>query len=126
MANGSVNSRVTVRNATRATVLGDSIREARTFLTRGRGLMLTESLQDGEGLVIDPCSSIHTFFMRFPIDVLYVGTDGTVVLVDEAMKPWRFGPVFTGARWVLELPEGSIRSSNTEPGDMLVIERPPE
>jgi uncharacterized membrane protein (UPF0127 family) len=112
---------VTVENSTRRTVLGRSIREAKSFLSRGRGLMLSEKLCRDEGLLIEPCSSIHTWFMRFPIDVLYVDRDDVVLRADPEMKPWRFGPVFTGAHWVLELPPGAIRDSETEPGDRLLI-----
>lgn len=114
---------VTVRNVTRDAVLGRRIREARSFFTRGRGLMLAPGLDEGEGLLIDPCSSIHTFFMRFPIDVLYVDRSGTIVRADGVMKPWRIGPVFTGSRWVVELPPGTIDATGTQKGDKLDIER---
>lgn len=114
---------VTVRNLTRDAVLGRRIREARSFLSRGRGLMFVSGLDEGEGLLIDPCSSIHTFFMRFPIDVVYVDRSGTIVRADGAMKPWRIGPVFTGSRWVVELPPGTIDATGTRKGDKVDIER---
>lgn len=114
---------VTVHNRTRESVLGHHVREARSFLARGRGLMMVASLDDGEGLLIDPCSSIHTFFMRIPIDVLYVDRSGRILRADRAMKPWRIGPVFTGARWVVELPAGTIDATGTQSGDTIEIER---
>jgi uncharacterized protein len=116
-------SHATVRNVTRSTVLGSKIREARSFLERGRGLMFVSKLESGEGMLIDPCSSIHTFWMRFPIDVLYVDRDGTVLRADRSMKPWRIGPVFTGSRWVVELPDGTIDATGTKAGDKLLVER---
>jgi uncharacterized protein len=112
---------VTVKNASRGTVLGTRIREARSFWSRGRGLMLVKELDSGEGLIIDPCSSIHTFWMRFPLDVLYMDRDQTVIRADERMKPWRFGPVFTRSKWVIELPPGTIEQSGTAAGDKIEL-----
>lgn len=114
---------VTVRNQSRDAVLGWRIREARSFAARGRGLMFVQDLPQGEGILIDPCSSIHTFFMRIPIDVLYVDRSGTVLRADQAMKPWRIGPIFTGSRWVVELPAGTIDATDTRAGDTLQIVR---
>jgi uncharacterized protein len=116
-------SSLTVRNATKDRVLGTSIGEARSFWARGRGLMFVPGLGDGEGLIIDPCTSIHTFFMRFPLDVLYMDRENQVIRADEKMKPWRFGPVFIGSRWVVELPPGTIAATGTEPGDRLELLR---
>jgi uncharacterized protein len=112
---------VTVRNTTRGSVIGDRIREARSFWSRGRGLMLAPELARGEGLIIDPCSSIHTFWMRFPIDVLYLDSSGTVIRADERMRPWRVGPVFTGSKWVIELPPGTIAETGTRAGDEIEL-----
>ncbi len=114
---------LTVRNATRDQVIGTKIREARTFLSRGKGLMFAPELEWGEGLIIDPCSSIHTFFMRFPLDVLYMNRDNAVIRADQRMKPWRIGPVFTGSKWVIELPPGTIEATGTEAGDRIELIR---
>jgi uncharacterized membrane protein (UPF0127 family) len=79
----------------------------------------------GSALVIDPCTSIHMFFMRFPIDVLYLDRENRVVRAQEGIRPWRVGPLYTrGAKYVIELPEGAIRSSRTQVGDQILIERP--
>lgn len=116
-------STITVRNLTRETVIGRKICEARTFWTRGKGLMFAPQLDRDEGLIIDPCSSIHTFFMRFPLDVLYMDRDNTVIRADERMKPWRIGPVFTGSKWVIELPPGTIEATGTKAGDRIELIR---
>lgn len=100
-------------------------RLARGVWHRFRGLMgvSPERFPPDSALVIDPCSSIHMFFMRFPIDVLYVDRDNRVVRVQEDLKPWRIGPVYTrGAKYVVELPAGTVESSGVEVGDRLVIE----
>jgi len=83
--------------------------------------MGSDGLQAGEGLLIVRCNSIHTHFMRFPIDVLYVGSDCEVVGIDHALRPWRFGRIHRGARFVLELPPGTAKATNTQVGDRLEV-----
>ena len=70
-----------------------------------RGLLGRDRLERGEGLLLRPASSIHTFFMRFPIDAVFVGRDGTVLGVEHELKPWRMARR-RGAKWVLELAAG--------------------
>lgn len=79
--------------------------------------MGARSLEPGEGLLIRPCNSIHTHFMRFPIDVLYVSRADRVIAIDENMGPWRFGRIQRGARYVVELPAGTVAATGTEVGD---------
>lgn len=113
---------VAVRNLTRGTTIGSNVRVARSFLSRGRGLMMVADLAPESGLLIDPCSSIHMFFMRIPLDVLYVSRDNKVVRVQRSIKPWRVGPMVTrGAQYVIELPVGAIDQSGTDVGDQLQI-----
>jgi uncharacterized protein len=83
--------------------------------------MFVDELSPGEGLIIDPCSSIHTFWMRFPLDVLYMDREYQILRADHRMKPWRIGPVFTGSKWVIELPPGTIERSGTVAGDTIEI-----
>lgn len=84
--------------------------------------MFTRALDAGSCLVIDPCGSVHMFGMRFPIDVLYVGNDDRVVRVQECLKPWRVGPLYTrGTKYVIELSVGTIRDTRTETGDQLRV-----
>lgn len=110
---------VRVLNTTRGTVVAERVQVARSLWARTRGLMLRPPLPPGTGLLIDPCSSIHSMWMRFPIDVLYLDRDDVVVRIAVAMPPWRIGPLFTGARYVIELPPGMIRASKTSVGDRL-------
>ena len=114
---------VTVRNASRDCVLGERVQIARTFFSRGRGLMFVPELPSGEGLIIDPCTSIHTFFMRIPIDVLYMDRSNTVLRADAEVVPWRIGPIFTGSKWVIELPAGTIAATGTSRGDVISVQR---
>jgi hypothetical protein len=125
MAAKSVDRVPTVRviNETKGSNLGQRVGMARSFWHRGKGLMFRSDLPSGTGLVIDPCSSIHTFWMRFPIDVLYVDRHGTVLRADREMKPWRVGPLFVRhGRYVIELPAGTIEQTRTAPGDRIRID----
>lgn len=122
-AHHSDGSRCQVINENRQSELGQRVAIARSFWRRGKGLMFRSELPAGTGLVIDPCSSIHTFWMRFPIDVLYVAKDGTVLRADCAMKPWRIGPLFVRhGRYVIELPAGTIEQTGTQRGDHLRLD----
>lgn len=86
--------------------------------------MLRRSFPPGSALIIDPCSSIHMFFMRFPIDVLYLDRRDRVVRVQSGIKPWHVGPLRTrGAKYVIELPVGAVERSRTQVGDQLSVVR---
>ena len=122
---GQAVATLVVCNVTRATTLSVGAEEARTFWARGRGLMWRRSFPDGSALIIDPCSSIHMFFMHFPIDVLYLDRDDRVVRVQPGIKPWRTGPLWTrGARCVIELPVGTLERTQTVAGDQISLVRP--
>ena len=112
-----------ITNTTRGTTLATGAREARGFVARGRGLMMTRELGEGEGLVIEPCNSIHMFFMRYALDVLFLNGEGQVLHMYEKIRPWRVGRVVRGARMAVELPAGSIRRTGTEVGDMVSLSR---
>lgn len=112
---------MTFRNHTRDAVLSSRTRVANTTVSRMVGLLSSRGLADGEGLWIEPCNSIHTWFMRFTIDAVFLDKQGTVVKLASRMKPWRLTRIARKARGVLELPEGTIERTGTQVGD--VIER---
>lgn len=107
------------RNATRNVVLSDRTRVANTMVTRLVGLLSTKSLGEGEGLWIEPCNSIHTWFMKFTIDAVFLDKQGSVVKLAPRMKPWKLTSIARKARGVLELPEGVIEKSGTQVGDQV-------
>lgn len=111
-----------VRNTTRSTTLATRARLASSFGTRFMGLMLRRGVQDGGGLYMTRSSSIHSFFMRFRFDALYVDGERRVVKVVHAMKPWRISFGGRGAKDVLELPAGVAERTGTQPGDQLAFE----
>ena len=111
-----------VKNQTQGRPLITRGELAETFWTRFRGLMARPSLEEGEGLVLKGDKSIHTFFMKFPIDVVYVDQAGRVVRVDPAMMPNRIGPIVLEASYILELPVGVIQATGTTVGDQLIMQ----
>lgn len=113
-----------VINRTRGTVLADQAEAARTWWARGKGLLGRAALPAGGGLIIAPCSSIHTWFMAFPIDVAFVAVDGRVVRTAHALRPWRFGPLARKVCYVVELPPGTLVRSGTVVDDYLEIVTP--
>jgi uncharacterized membrane protein (UPF0127 family) len=90
------------------------------FITRGVGLLGRKSLDPDQGLLIQPCTSVHTFFMRFPIDVLYLGKEGEVIRA-VTMPAWRMSFGGRGAKSVLELASGTIDEHGIARGDRLKI-----
>ena len=115
-----------ILNQTRDRLLADQGELADSFLSRGRGLMGREILPRGYALVIFPEWSIHTFFMRVAIDVLFVSRDHRVVGLREAMPPNRpfAGVAPWRGRYVIEMPAGVIGATGTAVGDQLVITPP--
>ena len=102
-------------------------------LARLRGLLGRRELPAGEGLLLRPTPSIHTWFMRFPIDAVFVGkgADATapksVLSVHRGLRPWTgLVPMIRGAEGVLELPVGTIERTGTAVGDAVVLETLPE
>jgi uncharacterized membrane protein (UPF0127 family) len=115
-------------NRTRTTYLATELMIARTHWTRFRGLMATDAsrFRRGQGLWISPSRGVHTFAMRFPIDVVYLNWERTVIHLEESLKPWRLAALRIQAASVLELPIGTIRDSKTMLGDQvdIFLERP--
>ncbi|MBL8229307.1 MAG: DUF192 domain-containing protein [Bryobacterales bacterium] len=111
-----------VRNTTRGTVLAEACLVANTSATRRTGLLKHQSLPPGEGLWIAPCEAVHTFGMKFAIDVLYLNKAKKVVKIRAAMPKSRMSFCLT-AHSVLELPSGMAGQTATEVGDQLEFEK---
>jgi uncharacterized protein len=114
--------KIKVRNETRQTVLADAADVADTSAARNTGLLKHERLEPGAGLLIVPCQSVHTFFMKFPIDLVYIDKKRKVRKVRHAVPAWRMSACWT-ARSVLELPAGTVQRTGTQAGDQLAIEK---
>ena len=107
-----------VLNRARGTVLATRLEVADSAPKRTKGLLGRDSLGSGEGLWIIPCESVHTFFMRFPIDLVYLDRKNKIKKARSAVGPWRMSACLS-AHSVLELPAGTIRNTQTKPGDVL-------
>jgi len=97
--------------------LGKNIRLANNLLSRLKGLMFEEKLI-GDGLLIRPCNSIHTFFMKFNIDVMFLNKDLKIVKIIRNMPPWRITKIYFDAWQVLEIEGGSLSDEIVE-GDSI-------
>lgn len=88
--------------------------------TRRTGLLKHDRFPDGSAMVIAPSNAVHTFFMRFPIDVAFVTREGLIVKTCHAVKPWRMAAALRGFA-VVELPSGTLSRCETVTGDTLTI-----
>ena len=101
--------------------LADNVTVADSLFTRMKGLLGKADIKTGEALWIRPCTSIQTFFMRFPIDVVFLNKRKQVVAFKRNVQPNRLTPIYLSAVSVLKLPIGTIDASNTETGDTIDI-----
>lgn len=111
-----------MRNQTSGEVLGDRVVRAGSSKERRSGLLSRSGLEPGEGLWIDPCEGVHSFGMKFPIDVLHIGRNKRIRKVRSVMKPWRISFSLL-SRSVLELPAGTAARTGTKAGDLLSFTR---
>lgn len=110
-----------VYNSTQNNLIADDVKVAKNFFTRTFGLIPKNALKSGEGLVIKPCCSIHTFFMKFTIDVIFVNKKNEVIALYENVKPWRILPIHFSSHYVIELSAGEITSKCLKKGDLITI-----
>jgi hypothetical protein len=109
-----------LRNARTGEPLATRVEGAFDSHTRRRGLLGRTEFPDNSALIIAPCSGIHTFFMRMPIDVVFAARDGRVVKLYRAMPAWRIAFAIGGFA-AIELPSGTLDRFDTRPGDELQL-----
>lgn len=109
-------------NETRGKALATQMEVADNSYTRRKGLLGRDGLAPGTGLWIYPCESVHTFAMRFAIDLVYLDRDCVVKKLRSSVPPSRLSACFS-ARSVIELPAGTIEATGTEIGDRIAIQR---
>lgn len=113
-----------VRNVDRGTTLAVRARLASSFVDRFFGLMGRKRVEDGGGLLLVRSASIHSFFMRFRFDAVFLDKEARVVKIIPAMRQWWIAFGGRGAKDVLELPAGVAAQTGTERGDLLAFEEP--
>ena len=106
-------------NLSRDIILSDNAVIADTLSGRIKGLLGRKKFKSGEALVIKPCNSVHTFFMSFSIDLLFVDRQDRIVKIVQAMPPFRLSSISLNAAYVIELPAGIISSTQTKIGDRI-------
>jgi len=108
-------------NRTKNIQVAASVEKADTAIRRMVGLLSRSGLGPEEGLLLSPCPQVHTFFMRFVMDAVFLDRGGKVLLVIGSMKPWRMSPWVSGSHSVLELAGGAAAGKISE-GDVLSFE----
>lgn len=111
-------SRLRIVNLTRQTDLATAAEVAGHSAARNKGLLGRTGLPEGGGLWIVPCESVHTFFMRFPIDLVYIDRKKIVKKVRSNVGPWKLSACLS-AHSIIELPAGTVSRTQTAPGDKL-------
>lgn len=112
---------LSLRNRRTGASLAVGLQTAHSFWRKGIGLLGEAGLPAGEGLYIEPCNSIHSLFMRFPFDAVFVDKRWRVVHLIHEMKAFRVSPVVWKAHGVVELPAGTARRTDTMVGDQLEL-----
>ena len=108
-------------NVRTGSVIADVVEPAFDSKSRRKGLLGRDALADSHALVLAPCGSVHTFGMRFPIDVLFVGADGCVIKIVEQLGAWRIAGSLQACITV-ELSTGSVQRHHVLTGDRLSIQ----
>ena len=101
--------------------LVSSVEIARHLLKRMKGLMFRPHLPHTHALLLEPCPQVHTCFMRFAIDVVFLDKDNVLVGIVENMPPWRMSPLYLNARYTLEVKGGYLKGG-VKPGQQLALE----
>jgi uncharacterized membrane protein (UPF0127 family) len=114
-------------NQTRGAVVCARLEPAGGLAGKSRGLLGRDHLDEDAGMLfeagrLEPFMWMHMFFMRFPIDIVFLDRANRVLRISHELRPWRVSPLVWGARRALELASGAARRSGIEPGDLIMIE----
>lgn len=103
-------------------ILANDAFVANRIFSRLKGLLGRKEFPSGKGIILKPCNSIHTFFMAFSIDVLFVGKDNRVKKVIENLVPNRLSCIYFDAAFAIELPAGTIKACPISAGDTIILQ----
>ncbi len=116
-----INKNMKVVNLANNRTLAEKLECADTVLARMRGLLGKDSMEPDTGLLIKPCKGVHTFRMKFPIDVIFLDKENVVLSIAKRLPPNRLTRIYFRASSVLELPAGKIEDASTNIGDKIDI-----
>ena len=108
-------------NKSSGTVLAGRVVVAKTPFSRMKGLLGRRSLPGGEGLLIKPCKGVHTFLMKFPIDVLFLDKNNRIIEAVQDLQPYRMTKVWFSAVSAIEVPAGTVLASKSVIGDEIIL-----
>ena len=108
-------------NKTKNSILAEDVSMANTLFSRIKGLLGRENLLPKQGIILEPCNSIHTFFMRFTIDVIFVDKNNKIIKTLSRFAPNRISPIYWHSQKVIELPAGTLDASQTQILDQLEL-----
>jgi uncharacterized membrane protein (UPF0127 family) len=108
-------------NQSKNCILAEEAVIAESFFRRCKGLLGKKALPTGQALVLRPCNSVHTFFMRFPIDVAFIGKDNKVVKIIPSIPPFRLTPIYFKAHFAIEFPAGTLGAANLKEQDEIEL-----
>src|SRR5574344_1306230 len=112
-----------IYKSTQNELIAEEVKVANNIVTRTIGLLSRKFLNINEGLIILPCHSIHTWFMRFNIDVIFVNKKNKAIATYKNVKPFRILPIHITSRYVIELTSGVIDKERIQKGDEIRIEK---
>jgi len=103
-------------------VIVENLMIADRFLSRLKGLMLSKALPSNAGLLLKPCQSVHTFFMNYTIDVIFLDENNRIIGIENNMRPYHISKFYRKSQKVLEMNAGIIDLNNLKIGDNLELE----
>jgi uncharacterized membrane protein (UPF0127 family) len=114
--------KIDTKNSEGAELIASKVVKAKTFFDRFLGLTARRKLKTEEGFLIESCSSIHTFWMRYSIDAVFLDNDNRVVAIYNDIRPFRVTPFIKNAFSVLELPSGTAKKTSLKEEDLIDFE----
>lgn len=111
--------RMKIYNTSQNNLIAGAAKTANNFVSRSIGLILRVDIKNDEALIIKPCNSIHTFFMKFDIDVIFVSKKNKVIAIYEKVKPFRILPIHLNSHYVIELKAGVAKAKNIQKNDVI-------
>lgn len=108
-------------NQSKNTILAEDVFIAKTFFSRIKGLLGRKNFLPGQALILNHCNCVHTFFMHFPIDLLFLDKDYKVIEALSEFKPNQISRIYWHANKVIELPAGVIIATGTIKNELIQI-----